>query len=150
MIAIETNLFVTVKMAIEDNVLYFSGTSNPSHGCLVRIHRRPNRRKRLTLWRRRLQQLRTGSTSAWLHRTPLIKTSDKHYRGFMNNAYGKLICPAEWSWEDPVIRAGICDRATAFIVSENSWPLGKNHRQDLTSEVISRMSEKEDNEFNSD
>ncbi|KAG1767085.1 hypothetical protein EDD22DRAFT_773464, partial [Suillus occidentalis] len=41
--------------------------------------------------------------------------------GFTNDASGKLLCPAEWCWEDPVVRAGICDRTTAFIVSENSW-----------------------------
>ncbi|KAG2345175.1 hypothetical protein BDR05DRAFT_881081, partial [Suillus weaverae] len=43
-------------------------------------------------------------------------------QGFANNASGKLLCPAKWCWEDPVVRAGICDRTTAFIISENSWP----------------------------
>ncbi|KAG0696536.1 hypothetical protein DFH29DRAFT_879307 [Suillus ampliporus] len=54
--------------------------------------------------------------------TPLIRPDDKHHRGFVNDACGKLLCPAEWRWGDPVIRAGIRDRTTAFIVSENSWP----------------------------
>ncbi|KAG1894151.1 uncharacterized protein F5891DRAFT_985269 [Suillus fuscotomentosus] len=54
--------------------------------------------------------------------TPLIRTDDKHHRGFMSDACGKLLCPAEWRWEDPVVKAGIRDRTTAFIVSENSWP----------------------------
>jgi hypothetical protein len=72
---------------------------------------------------------------------PLISAGDKHRRGFVSDICGKLLCPAEWSWEDPVyvwprwsslldvadmqssIRAGIRDRTTAFIVSENSWPL---------------------------
>ncbi|KAG2740047.1 hypothetical protein P692DRAFT_20881304 [Suillus brevipes Sb2] len=54
--------------------------------------------------------------------TTLIRPDDKHHRGFANDASGKLLCPAEWRWEDPVVRAGICDRTTAFIVSENSWP----------------------------
>ncbi|KAG2743101.1 hypothetical protein P692DRAFT_20878957 [Suillus brevipes Sb2] len=53
----------------------------------------------------------------------LIRPDDKHHRGFMNDACGKLLCPAEWHWDDPVVRAGIRDRTTAFIVSENSWPL---------------------------
>ncbi|KAG1720451.1 uncharacterized protein EDB91DRAFT_1021702, partial [Suillus paluster] len=51
--------------------------------------------------------------------TPLIRTDDKHHRGFASDACGKLLCPAEWRWEDP---AGIHDRTIAFIVSENSWP----------------------------
>ncbi|KAG2120017.1 hypothetical protein DEU56DRAFT_760922 [Suillus clintonianus] len=54
--------------------------------------------------------------------TPLIRLDDKHHRGFANDACGKLLCPAEWRWGDPVVRAGICDRTTTFIVSENSWP----------------------------
>ncbi|KAG1838949.1 hypothetical protein C8R48DRAFT_679974 [Suillus tomentosus] len=54
--------------------------------------------------------------------SPLIRTDDKHHRGFVNDACGQLLCPAEWRWEDPVVKAGICDRTTAFIVSENSWP----------------------------
>lgn len=40
----------------------------------------------------------------------------------MSDACGKLLCPAEWRWEDPIVKAGIRDRTTAFIVSENSWP----------------------------
>ncbi|KAG2739872.1 hypothetical protein P692DRAFT_201728951, partial [Suillus brevipes Sb2] len=54
---------------------------------------------------------------------PLIRADDKHHRGFVNDACGKLLCPAEWRWEDPAIRAGIRDRTTSFIVSENSWPI---------------------------
>ncbi|KAG2055067.1 hypothetical protein BDR06DRAFT_882950, partial [Suillus hirtellus] len=55
------------------------------------------------------------------HPTPLIRTTNKHCRGFVSDACGKLLCPAEWQWDDPV--AGIHDRTAAFIVSENSWPL---------------------------
>ncbi|KAG1775758.1 hypothetical protein EV702DRAFT_972623 [Suillus placidus] len=64
--------------------------------------------------------------------TPLIRIGDKHHHGFVSDACGKLLCPAEWRWDDPVqvivfvtciIRAGIRDRTAAFIVSENSWPL---------------------------
>ncbi|KAG1734373.1 uncharacterized protein EDB91DRAFT_1084038 [Suillus paluster] len=53
--------------------------------------------------------------------TPLIRTDDKHHRGFASDACGKLLCPAEWRWEDPVVKAGIHDRTIAFIISENSW-----------------------------
>ncbi|KAG1868167.1 hypothetical protein C8R48DRAFT_599093 [Suillus tomentosus] len=65
--------------------------------------------------------------ASWLNNdcrpTPLIRADDKHHRGFVSDASGKLLCPAEWQWDDPVIRAGIRDRTAAFIVSENSWPL---------------------------
>ncbi|KAG2124770.1 hypothetical protein BD769DRAFT_1669277 [Suillus cothurnatus] len=54
--------------------------------------------------------------------TPLIRMDDKHHWGCVNDACGKLLCPAEWRWGDPVVRAGICDRTTAYIVSENLWP----------------------------
>ncbi|KAG2117549.1 hypothetical protein BD769DRAFT_1672589 [Suillus cothurnatus] len=54
--------------------------------------------------------------------TPLIRSDDKHHRGFVSDACGKLLCPAEWCWDDPLVRAGIRDRTTAFIISENSWP----------------------------
>ncbi|KAG1908915.1 uncharacterized protein F5891DRAFT_936991, partial [Suillus fuscotomentosus] len=57
--------------------------------------------------------------------TPFISAGDKHRRGFVSDTCGKLLCPAEWHWEDPV--AGIRDRTTAFIVSENSWPLFMYH-----------------------
>ncbi|KAG2046939.1 hypothetical protein BDR06DRAFT_851899, partial [Suillus hirtellus] len=54
--------------------------------------------------------------------TPLIRPGNKHHRGFVSDACGKLLCPAEWHWEDVLVKAGIRDRTTAFIVSENSWP----------------------------
>ncbi|KAG2108069.1 uncharacterized protein F5147DRAFT_653149 [Suillus discolor] len=55
--------------------------------------------------------------------TPLIRTDDKHHRGFVDDACGRLLCPAEWHWEDPIIKAGIRDRTTSFIVSKNLWPM---------------------------
>ncbi|KAG1840743.1 hypothetical protein F4604DRAFT_1939926 [Suillus subluteus] len=64
--------------------------------------------------------------------TPLIRMDDKHHQGFVNDACGKLLCPVEWRWGDPVIRAGIRNRTTAFIVSENSWQtfMYKNYQAD--------------------
>ncbi|KAG1890544.1 uncharacterized protein F5891DRAFT_1198119 [Suillus fuscotomentosus] len=88
-----------------------------------------------------LKQLKRGADSAhgddtgtlkelvasWVNiecRLPsFLRADDKHHRGFVNDVCGKLLCPAEWCWEDPVVRAGIRDRTTAFIVSENSWPM---------------------------
>lgn len=54
--------------------------------------------------------------------TPLIRADDKHHRGFVSDACGKLLCPAEWCWDNPLVKASIHDHTTAFIVSENSWP----------------------------
>ncbi|KAG1895065.1 uncharacterized protein F5891DRAFT_1194569 [Suillus fuscotomentosus] len=56
------------------------------------------------------------------HPSLLIRPNDKH---------GQV----EWRWEDPVVRAGICDRTTAFIVSENSWPsfMYENYKVDATN-----------------
>ncbi|KAG1779364.1 hypothetical protein EV702DRAFT_1195327 [Suillus placidus] len=65
--------------------------------------------------------------------TPLIRTDDKHHRGFTSDACGKLLCPAELRWEDPVIKAGIRDRTTTYIVSKNSWPsfMYENYEADI-------------------
>ncbi|KAG1811124.1 uncharacterized protein BJ212DRAFT_1483796 [Suillus subaureus] len=35
----------------------------------------------------------------------------------------KLLCPSEWDWSDPQVKAGICNQTSEYIVSENSWPL---------------------------
>ncbi|KAG2744719.1 hypothetical protein P692DRAFT_20743198 [Suillus brevipes Sb2] len=57
------------------------------------------------------------------HPSPLIRPDDKHLRGFGSDICGKLLCPAEWDWDQNRVKAGIRDRTTAYIVSENSWPL---------------------------
>ncbi|KAG1839593.1 hypothetical protein C8R48DRAFT_621548 [Suillus tomentosus] len=69
------------------------------------------------------------------HPSLLIRPNNKHGQGFVSDACGKLLCPVEWRWEDPVVRAGICDRTTAFIVSENSWPsfMYENSKVDATN-----------------
>ncbi|KAG2086887.1 uncharacterized protein F5147DRAFT_588378 [Suillus discolor] len=54
--------------------------------------------------------------------TSLLRADDKHHRGFMSNACSKLLCPAEWHWDDPIVKAGIRDRTVTFIVSGNLWP----------------------------
>ncbi|KAG2089536.1 hypothetical protein BD769DRAFT_1372030 [Suillus cothurnatus] len=70
-----------------------------------------------------LKELMASWVNIEFHPIPLISTTNKHHRGFVNDICGKLLCPAEWCWGDPVVRAGIRDCMTAFIVSENSWPL---------------------------
>ncbi|KAG1834162.1 hypothetical protein EV424DRAFT_1310404 [Suillus variegatus] len=65
--------------------------------------------------------------AAWVNQefrpSPLIKPNDKHSRGFTNDICGKLLCPAEWDWDKNSVKAGIRDRTSEYIVSENSWPL---------------------------
>ncbi|KAG2085713.1 uncharacterized protein F5147DRAFT_659422 [Suillus discolor] len=69
-----------------------------------------------------LKELVASWVNIECHPTTLIRTDDKHHRGFVNDACGQLLCPAEWHWEDSAVKAGIRDRTTSFIVSENSWP----------------------------
>ncbi|KAG0694503.1 hypothetical protein DFH29DRAFT_880665 [Suillus ampliporus] len=65
--------------------------------------------------------------AAWVnqdfHPSSLLKADDKHSRGFIHDTCGKLLCPAEWDWSDAQVKAGIRDRTSEYIVSENSWPL---------------------------
>ncbi|KAG2339508.1 hypothetical protein BDR05DRAFT_891716, partial [Suillus weaverae] len=64
-----------------------------------------------------------------------IRTNDKHHRSFVSDACGRLLCLTEWSWDDPVVRAGIRDCTVAFIVSENSWPsfMYENYKADANN-----------------
>ncbi|KAG2060725.1 hypothetical protein BDR06DRAFT_1002594 [Suillus hirtellus] len=48
-----------------------------------------------------LKELVASWVNIEFHPTPLISTNDKHHRGFVNNTCGKLLCPAEWCWDDP-------------------------------------------------
>ncbi|KAG1877277.1 hypothetical protein F4604DRAFT_2005326 [Suillus subluteus] len=62
----------------------------------------------------------------WINRefkpNPLVDTDDKHTRGFTNDACGKLLCPAKFDWNDPLVRAGIRDHSDGHIVSDLSFP----------------------------
>ncbi|KAG0695472.1 hypothetical protein DFH29DRAFT_773781, partial [Suillus ampliporus] len=51
-----------------------------------------------------------------------VNPDDKHSRGFTNDACGRLLCPAEIDWNDPVVRAGIQDRVEGYIVMDLSFP----------------------------
>ncbi|KAG1814830.1 hypothetical protein EV424DRAFT_1645650 [Suillus variegatus] len=62
----------------------------------------------------------------WINRefkpnTP-VDSDDKHSRGFINDACGMLLCPAELDWNDPIVRAGIRDRSDGHIVTDLSFP----------------------------
>ncbi|KAG1750614.1 uncharacterized protein EDB91DRAFT_1244192 [Suillus paluster] len=88
-----------------------------------------------------LKKLKKGADAAWGDDTsslkdlvagwinqefcpsPLIRPDDKHWCGFASDVCGRLLCPAEWDWDQIHVKAGIHDRTTEYIVSENSWPL---------------------------
>ncbi|KAG1784686.1 uncharacterized protein HD556DRAFT_1250963 [Suillus plorans] len=53
----------------------------------------------------------------------LLKSDEKQSRGFTHDVSGMLLCPAEWDWGNDIVKAGIRDRTSDYIVSENSWPL---------------------------
>ncbi|KAG1893003.1 uncharacterized protein F5891DRAFT_963608 [Suillus fuscotomentosus] len=65
--------------------------------------------------------------AAWVNQdfrpSSLLRSNDKHLRGFVHDICGMLLCPAEWDWSDDRVKAGIRDRTSDFIVSENSWPV---------------------------
>ncbi|KAG1852318.1 hypothetical protein C8R48DRAFT_611893, partial [Suillus tomentosus] len=88
-----------------------------------------------------LKELVASWVNVECHPTTLIRTDDKHHRGFVSDACGRLLCPAEWCWEDPVVRTGIRDRTIAFIVSENSWPLFmyENYKADVKNLELGLM-----------
>ncbi|KAG1725947.1 hypothetical protein EDD22DRAFT_750840, partial [Suillus occidentalis] len=51
-----------------------------------------------------------------------VDPDDKHSCGFANDACGRLLCPAELDWNDPVVRAGIRDRSEGYVVTDLSFP----------------------------
>ncbi|KAG2739661.1 hypothetical protein P692DRAFT_201729316, partial [Suillus brevipes Sb2] len=65
--------------------------------------------------------------AAWVNEdfrpSPLLRSDSKQLRGFTHDVCGKLLCPAKWDWSNDRVRAGIRDRTSDHIVSENSWPL---------------------------
>ncbi|KAG1734555.1 hypothetical protein EDD22DRAFT_960057 [Suillus occidentalis] len=65
--------------------------------------------------------------AAWVNEdfqpSTLLRSDSKQLRGFTHDICGKLLCPAEWDWNNDRVKAGIRDRTSDHIVSENSWPL---------------------------
>ncbi|KAG1760571.1 hypothetical protein EDD22DRAFT_780969 [Suillus occidentalis] len=88
-----------------------------------------------------LKRLRQGADSArgddtsklktlvpdWVNREwrpdPPVDPEDKYCRGFAHDMCGKLLCPTELDWNDPIVRAGIRDREDGHVVTEMSWPV---------------------------
>ncbi|KAG1837683.1 hypothetical protein C8R48DRAFT_554278, partial [Suillus tomentosus] len=64
--------------------------------------------------------------SDWVNRElkpdPPVDHDDKNCRGFINEACGKLLCPAELDWNDPAVRTGIRDRSEGYVVTDLSFP----------------------------
>ncbi|KAG1730430.1 hypothetical protein EDD22DRAFT_960728 [Suillus occidentalis] len=50
-----------------------------------------------------------------------VDPNDKPSRGFTNDACGRLLCPAEFDWNNPTVRAGIRDRSEGYIVTDLSF-----------------------------
>ncbi|KAG1717802.1 hypothetical protein EDD22DRAFT_964401 [Suillus occidentalis] len=87
-----------------------------------------------------LKKLRQGADSArgddtsklknlvpdWINRefmpNPPVDREDKNCRGFVHDACGRLLCPTELDWQNPVVKTGIRDRVDGYIVTEMSWP----------------------------
>ncbi|KAG1830310.1 hypothetical protein EV424DRAFT_1315590 [Suillus variegatus] len=53
---------------------------------------------------------------------PPVDREDKHCRGFVHDICGRLLCPTELDWQNPIIKAAIRDRADGCIITEMSWP----------------------------
>ncbi|KAG2755368.1 hypothetical protein P692DRAFT_20717610 [Suillus brevipes Sb2] len=68
----------------------------------------------------------------WVNRelkpNPSIDPDDKTCRGFVNDACGRLLCPTELDWSNPIVRSGIRDRAEGYVVTEMSWPAFMYHK----------------------
>ncbi|KAG1759908.1 hypothetical protein EDD22DRAFT_781916 [Suillus occidentalis] len=70
-----------------------------------------------------LKDLVAGWVNQSFHPSNLLTSHDKQSRGFAHDVCGKLLCPAEWDWSKDLVKIGIRDRMSDYIVSENSWPL---------------------------
>ncbi|KAG1759764.1 hypothetical protein EDD22DRAFT_782140, partial [Suillus occidentalis] len=53
---------------------------------------------------------------------PVIQGQNKICRGFNNNATGRLICPVDYDWNDPIVQQGIRDYHPDYRVTAHSWP----------------------------
>ncbi|KIJ64997.1 hypothetical protein HYDPIDRAFT_110896 [Hydnomerulius pinastri MD-312] len=55
--------------------------------------------------------------------SPPLSPTTKEDRGFVHDATGKLICPAEYNWILDSVKGKIRDRDPSFLVTAHSWPL---------------------------
>ncbi|KAG1857481.1 hypothetical protein F4604DRAFT_1589874, partial [Suillus subluteus] len=54
--------------------------------------------------------------------SPVIHGQNKLGRGFNNDATGRLICPVDYDWNDPVVQQGVRDYHPDYRVTAHSWP----------------------------
>ncbi|KAF7976661.1 hypothetical protein HWV62_5999 [Athelia sp. TMB] len=55
--------------------------------------------------------------------TPPLRINSKHERGLDNDVTGRLLCPSEYSWEDPIMRNNIREGHADYLVTAHSWPI---------------------------
>ncbi|KAG1818347.1 hypothetical protein EV424DRAFT_1323921, partial [Suillus variegatus] len=53
---------------------------------------------------------------------PTIHRQDKSGRGFYNDVTGGLLCPVDYDWSNPIVRASIRDYHPDFRITACSWP----------------------------
>ncbi|KAG2106917.1 hypothetical protein BD769DRAFT_1393086 [Suillus cothurnatus] len=53
---------------------------------------------------------------------PTIHRQDKSGRGFYNDVTGGLLCPVDYDWSNPTVRASIRDYHPDFRITACSWP----------------------------
>ncbi|KAG2050294.1 hypothetical protein BDR06DRAFT_1011453 [Suillus hirtellus] len=70
----------------------------------------------------KLKTLVSDWVNSELRPNPPVESDDKHYRGFVNDACGRLLCPTELDWSNPVVKAGIRDHSEGYTVTDLSFP----------------------------
>ncbi|KAG1797276.1 uncharacterized protein BJ212DRAFT_1289779, partial [Suillus subaureus] len=67
-----------------------------------------------------------GLVSKWVNQEfkpdPLVDPNDKHSRRFTNDACGRLLCPAELNWNDPMIPKTHYRSEACYVVTDLSFP----------------------------
>ncbi|KAN0094395.1 hypothetical protein V8E55_002682 [Tylopilus felleus] len=53
---------------------------------------------------------------------PCLSPYDKSGCGFHGNSTGRLLCPVEYDWENPVHQAKVRDWHPRFLITASSWP----------------------------
>ncbi|KAG1893095.1 uncharacterized protein F5891DRAFT_963477, partial [Suillus fuscotomentosus] len=70
----------------------------------------------------KLKTLVSDWVNSELRPNPPVESDDKHYCGFVNDTCGRLLCPTELDWRNPVVKAGIRDHSEGYTVTDLSFP----------------------------
>ncbi|KAG2092801.1 uncharacterized protein F5147DRAFT_657584 [Suillus discolor] len=84
----------------------------------------------------KLKTLISDWVNCELKPNPPVDPDNKHCRGFVNDACGMLLCPAELDWNDSTIRTGIRDRLEGYVVTELSFPTFLYEKYSANSEDL--------------